>query len=159
MSGFDEQNQAPDARDQIRVEQHMSLYLDFDEEGLVPEEYVSLVPDIMLPVALETEVQDLLVIEEGEGAIWFHIEQIENDEDFVEPMDEDYEYMNSEDENDHDEAIDEGTEKFSGTVNDHNYQCTHVPPNEPESKEKAETDMENQKEEDDNNPNSATNKI
>lgn len=115
MSGFDEQNQAPDARDQIRVEQHMSLYLDFDEEGLVPEEYVSLVPDIMLPVALETEVQDLLVIEEGEGAIWFHIEQIENDEDFVEPMDEDYEYMNSEDENDHDEAIDEGTEKFSGT--------------------------------------------
>lgn len=112
MSGFNEQNQAPDPRNQNRVDQHISLYLDLVEEGLVPEEYVSLVPGIRIPVALDA-VQDLLVIEEGEDAIWVHIEHIEyDDEDLVEPMEEDGEDTHSEDEG-NDEATNEGTENFS----------------------------------------------
>ena len=43
-------------------------------------------------------------------------------------------------------------------MNDHNYARTGVAPNQAESKENAETDKKNQKEEDDNNPNSDENK-
>uniref|UniRef100_A0A8C6HJL2 RIKEN cDNA 4930513O06 gene n=1 Tax=Mus spicilegus TaxID=10103 RepID=A0A8C6HJL2_MUSSI len=160
MSAFDDQNQAPDPRDQNKVNRYMSQYLNFDEEGLESEEYVSLVPENLIPFALETEVQDLTVIEEGEDTIRFHTEQIEYDEEYLEEsMEEDYGCMHSEDEKDNDdEDTDEGTEYFAVTVNDHNYERTCVAPNKVESEEKAETGKENQKEEDDSNPNSAENK-
>jgi hypothetical protein len=117
MSAFDDQNQAPDPRDQNKVNRYMSQYLNFDEEGLESEEYVSLVPENLIPFALETEVQDLTVIEEGEDTIRFHTEQIEYDEEYlVESMEEDYGCMHSEDEKDNDdEDTDEGTEYFAGT--------------------------------------------
>lgn len=59
----------------------MSPYQIVDEEGLLPEEYESLVPDAMIPVALETEVEEPLAVEEGEEVIWLHAQQIDEEEE------------------------------------------------------------------------------
>lgn len=109
------QERSPSPTDQAKVGRQMGPYLIVNEEGFMPEENVNLVPENMIPVALEAEVED------GEEVIWFHVEHINDDdeeeeENQAEVMEEDNGWVhNVEDDEDDDEANYEPTEIVTGT--------------------------------------------
>ncbi|CAH6780404.1 AABR07040789.1 [Phodopus roborovskii] len=146
------QERRPSPTNHVGIGRQISPYLIVDEEGLVPGEYVSLLPEEMIPVALEAEVEEPLAMEEGEEVIWFHVPPNEEEENQGEAQEEDCDWIqNMEEDDDDDEDNYEYTEKYTGSVNDHTYECTHD-----EAKEasgKAENEDEHQEVEDDINPN------
>ncbi|CAO2622928.1 hypothetical protein LEMLEM_LOCUS17656 [Lemmus lemmus] len=157
------QERSPAPADQDGGGRQMSPYLIVHEQGLVPEEYVDLVPENMIPVALEAEVEEHLVVEEVEEAIWFHVQHIndhEEEESQAELMEEDNGWVPNveEDDEDDDEANYENTENVTGTVTDHMYERSCDETEEAAVTGKVESENENQGKEDDNNPNSAENK-
>ncbi|XP_027295948.1 uncharacterized protein LOC113837574 isoform X1 [Cricetulus griseus] len=113
------QKQSPSPTDGVGVDRQMSPYLLVDDEGLVPEEYVSLVPEEMIPVALEAEVEESMAMEEGKEVIWFYVPPNEEEENQAEAQEEDCDRIHSEEEGDDDDEEDdeanyEYTEKFTG---------------------------------------------
>ncbi|KAH0511277.1 putative glutamic acid-rich protein-like [Microtus ochrogaster] len=156
------QERNPSPTDQAEVGRQMGPYLIVNEEGFAPEEYVNLVPENLIPVALEAEVEDHLILEDGDEVIWFHVQHINDDEEEENQAElmEDLSWVHNveEDDADNDEANHEHTEIVTGTVNDHLYEPSHDETREAAVTGKLESENENQEEEDGNNPNSADNK-
>ena len=112
------QERNPSPTDQAEVGRQMGPYLIVNEEGFAPEEYVNLVPENLIPVALEAEVEDHLILEDGDEVIWFHGQDINDDdeeENQAELMEDLMWFWNvEEDAADDDEATHEDTEIVTG---------------------------------------------
>ncbi|XP_021086678.1 glutamic acid-rich protein-like [Mesocricetus auratus] len=148
------QERSPFPTDRVGVGRHMNPYVIVNDEGLVPEEYVSLIPEEMIPVALEAEMEESL---EGEEVIWSHVPN-EEEENQTETQVENCDCTHNveeddDDDDDDDEANYKHTENFTGSVNDHTYECTHDETKEAAFRGKDENENENQEVEDDINPN------
>lgn len=114
------QERRPSPTDQPEVGRQMDPYLIVNGEGFVPEEYVNFIPENMIPMALEAEVEELIV-EEEEEVIWLFIQHVHVDDDEeenqTEVMEEDNGWVHNaeEDGGDDDEANYEHTEIVTGT--------------------------------------------
>lgn len=110
----------PSPTDQPEVGRQMDPYLIVNGEGFVPEEYVNFIPENMIPMALEAEVEEL-ILEEEEEVIWLFIQHVHVDDDDeenqTEVMEEDNGLVHNveEDDGEDDEANYEHTEIVTGT--------------------------------------------
>ncbi|XP_038173361.1 probable ATP-dependent RNA helicase ddx52 [Arvicola amphibius] len=158
------QERSPSPTDQAEVGRQLGPFLFVDEDGFVPEEYVNLIPENLIPMALEAEMEGQLVVEDGDEIIWFHVQHMdfdeeEEEENQAEVMEEDNGWVHNVEENneDDDEANHEHTEIITGTGSDHMYERSHDETKEAAVAGKVAAENESQEEEDDNT-NSTENK-
>lgn len=116
------QERRPSPTDLPEVGRQMDPYLFVNEEGFVPEEYMNLIPENMIPMALEAEVGEQLIVEDGEEVIWLfiqhiHVDDNEEEENQTAVMEEDNGWVHNveEDDGDDDEANYEHAEIVTGT--------------------------------------------